>query len=64
MEDKAEDSKPVRKMVEYYIDSTSDEESSEEDDGTEATLTAWAYKLHVVHGYSLLATKKRCFRGA
>ncbi|CAI8020698.1 CXXC-type zinc finger protein 1 [Geodia barretti] len=40
MEEEAEDSKPVRKMVEYYIDSTSDEESSEEDDGTEATLTA------------------------
>lgn len=35
-------SQPVRKMVEYYIESTSEEESSEEDEGkgTEATLTA------------------------
>lgn len=41
-EEDKEASQPVRKMVEYFIDSTSEEESSEEDDGdgTEATLTA------------------------
>lgn len=40
--EEGEGSQPVRKMVEYYIESTSEEESSEEDDGdgTEATLTA------------------------
>ena len=40
MEEGQEGSQPVRKMVEYYIESTSEEESSEEDEGTEATLTA------------------------
>ena len=36
-----EGSQPVRKMVEYFIESTSEEESSEEDEGegTETTLS-------------------------